>query len=70
MAKVESYDEASLQHAINDVTNSGMSKHQAAKLHGVPRSTLQNWLQGCLPRSQAHEQQQRLSKTSEDILVQ
>ena len=47
-----------------------MSKHQAAKFHGVPRSTLYNRLHGCLLRSEAHEQQQKLSKAFEDILVQ
>ena len=64
------YDEATLQHAINDVINNSMSKHKAAKFHGVPCSTLYNRLHGCLPRSEAHEQQPKLSKAFEDILVQ
>jgi hypothetical protein len=62
--------ELSIQSAIRDL-ESGVytSQRAAAKAWGVPRSTLQDRLDGRQPRAIAHQHQQRLSLEQEEFLV-
>ena len=62
------YTEESIQQALAAV-RAGALKHQAAKLYGIPRSTLINRLRGSVTRKQANSDQQALSKDQEDHLV-
>jgi hypothetical protein len=63
------YTEEDVQRALNAVAN-GMSQKKAGLEFGVPRSTLQNRMNGTLSRQEAHEPQQRLSTVQEDRLTQ
>jgi hypothetical protein len=47
----------------------GNSIHRAAKLYGIPRSTLQSRVHGSVTRKQANSDQQALSKEQESHLV-
>jgi hypothetical protein len=62
--------ELSIQSAIRDL-ESGVytSQRAAAKAWGVPRSTLQDRLDGRQPRAIAHQHEQRLSPEQEEFLV-
>jgi hypothetical protein len=62
--------EHAIQSAIRDI-NSGVytSQRAAAKAWGVPRSTLQNRIDGRLPRTIARQHQQRSSPEQEEFLV-
>ena len=62
------YTEESIQLALGAV-QAGVSKHQAAKTYGIPRSTLQHRVHGGVTRKQANSDQQALSKEQEDHLV-
>jgi hypothetical protein len=43
---------------------------QAGLQYGIPRSTIQDRINGKLPKSEAHQFQQRLSLVQEDRLMQ
>jgi hypothetical protein len=62
--------ELAIQSAIRDL-NSGVftSQRKAAQAYGVPRSTLQERLQGRQPNVIAHQHQQRLTPEQERFLV-
>ena len=66
---VLNYTEEAIQRALNAVAN-GMSQKKAGLEFGVPRSTLQNRINGILSRQEAHEHEQRLSPVQEDHLTQ
>ena len=63
------YTEEDVQRALNAVAN-GMSQKKAGLEFGVPRSTIQNRINGTLSRQEAHEPQQRLSTVQEHRLTQ
>ena len=58
------YTENSLQNAIQDCT-SGTNVAASARRWGIPRSTLQNRLNGTTTHAEAKEQFQRLTRTQE-----
>lgn len=62
--------ELALQSAIDDL-RAGVftSQRKAAKAHGVPRSTLQERINGRQPSAIAHSSQQRLTPEQEAFLV-
>ncbi|USP74411.1 hypothetical protein yc1106_01685 [Curvularia clavata] len=62
--------ELAIQSAIRDL-NSGVftSQRKAAQAYGIPRSTLQERLQGRQPNATAHQHQQRLTPEQEHFLV-
>jgi transposase len=62
--------ELAIQSAICDL-NAGVftSQRKAAKAYGVPRSTLQERINGRQPNAIAHQQQQRLTPEQERFLV-
>ena len=62
--------ETAIQSAIADL-NSGVEKSQRAvcKKWGVPRSSLQERLNGRVPNAIAHHHQQRLTPEQEEFLV-
>jgi hypothetical protein len=62
--------ELAIQSAINDL-NSGVftSQRKAAQAWGVPRSTLQERINGRQPNATAHSNQQRLTPEQEHFLV-
>ena len=62
------YTEESMQQALAAV-RAGVSKHRAARLYGIPRSTLLGRLRGSVTREQANADQQALSKQQEVHLV-
>ena len=66
MAK-KSYVEQDLQLAISDVHN-GLSMRKAAKLHGVPTSTIAHRLSGTQNRQTSHQHLQKLSPAQEKSL--
>jgi hypothetical protein len=62
--------ESMLQLALADLESGKYTSiRQAAKAYDVPRSTLADRQHGKLPRSAAHEQQQRLTPTQEEFLT-
>ena len=63
--------EQAVQLAINDL-NAGVyaSQRAAAKVYGIPRSTLQGRLKGATNSALSHQHQQRLTPLQEDFLVQ
>ena len=62
------YTEDDMQKALAAV-RSGASRHEAARLHGIPRSTLISRLRGRVTRDIANTDQQKLSKVQEDHIV-
>ncbi|KAI0569292.1 HTH-psq domain containing protein [Pyrenophora tritici-repentis] len=62
--------EVAYSNAIHDL-NAGVfkSQRQAAKAYGVPRSSLQERINGRQPYAIAHQQQQRLTPEQEAFLV-
>ena len=62
------YTEEDVQRALNAVAN-GMSQIKAGLEFGVPRSTIQNRMNGTLSRQEAHEPQQRLFTVQEGRLT-
>ncbi len=63
-----SYTENDMQNAIAAVLR-GVSRHQAAKEHHVPRSTLIVRLRGAQSRQQANSDRQKLSVAEEASLA-
>ena len=63
------YTEEDIQRALNAVAYR-VSQVQAGLQYGVPRSTIQDQINGKLPKSEAHQFQQRLSLVQEDCLTQ
>jgi hypothetical protein len=64
-----SYTEEDMLKAINLIQN-GQSQVKAAKEASVPRSSLQDRLQGIMPKKEAHTDQQRLGPTVKADLIQ
>jgi hypothetical protein len=62
--------EVAIECAIHDL-QSGVctSVRAAARVYGVPRSTLQDQIQGAQNHSTAHSNQQRLTPEQENCLV-
>jgi 4-hydroxybenzoate polyprenyltransferase len=63
------YSEESIRSAINDVEN-GISQRKAAQRWKIPRTTLQERLNGRTTRKESHEFCQRLSEQQESHLAQ
>ncbi|KAG8743240.1 hypothetical protein FRC10_000241 [Ceratobasidium sp. 414] len=61
--------EEALQLALKDVLEDKMSQRAAAKLHGVPQTTLGDRLRGAQDRQSAHEHEQHLTPTQEKEIV-
>ena len=61
------YTEKDIENALRDIEG-GVSVKHAAQLHGVPRGTLRDRLNGTQPHRLAHFDQQRLSTTQEEHL--
>src|ERR1700710_2361850 len=62
------YTEEDTQRALNAIAN-GMSQKKAGLEFGIPRSTLQNRINGQISRQEAHIPQQRLSIDQEERLA-
>jgi len=62
------YTEEDIQRALNAIAN-GMSQKKAGLEYGVPRSTIQNRINGHISRQEAHIPQQRLSTVQEERLA-
>ena len=63
-----SYTENDLQQAVSAVLG-GVSRHQAAKQWGIPRSTLLGRLRGSNSKEQVNSDRQKLSPTEETSLA-
>ena len=63
-----SYTEEDVQRALADVAN-GKSVRKAGLDWGVPRSTLQERINGRVSRQEANEPSQRLSPVQEQRLI-
>ncbi|KAK1245194.1 hypothetical protein MKX08_004823 [Trichoderma sp. CBMAI-0020] len=63
------YSEDNILSAITDIEN-GISQRKAAARWGIPRSTLQERINGRVTRNKANEHRQRLSRYQETHLVQ
>ena len=63
------YTEDEVNQALDSIAN-GKSTRQASKEYGIPRSTLQDRLQGSQSRATVASSQQKLSQTQENHLVQ
>ncbi|KAJ2898372.1 hypothetical protein MKZ38_003963 [Zalerion maritima] len=64
------YTEDSVVDAILDITDNGLSQHQAAQKHGIPQSTLSTRLNGQGARNDQIQPGSLLSKNQERQLVQ
>ena len=62
------YTEEDVQCALRDMAN-GKSERKASLDWGVPRSTIQQRIQGCLSRAEAHAHEQRLASVQEQRLT-
>ena len=62
------YTEKDIQNAIQDI-EAGLSQRQAARVNGVPRSTLGTRIEGITTRLEAHEHKQKLAPGQEKYLV-
>jgi hypothetical protein len=62
------YTEADIQNALADIAN-GIAKATAGMRHGVPRTTLRDWISGSQQHRTAHSNMQRLSPEQEKHLT-
>jgi hypothetical protein len=62
------YTEDDVQYTLRDIAN-GKSERKASLDWGVPRSTIQQRILGCLPRTEAHIYKQRLASVQEQRLT-
>ncbi|KAH7000808.1 hypothetical protein EDB80DRAFT_724492 [Ilyonectria destructans] len=61
-SSMATYTKNEVDRALESIEK-GQSIQTAARIWGVPRSTLQNPIRGCQPRDLAFTSQQRLSQT-------
>ena len=64
-----SYSEDDMRQAIEEVESGTFSVRTAAKRHGVPRTSLQNRLNGSMPANEAHHPERKLSQAQEEALA-
>jgi hypothetical protein len=63
------YTEDDVIEAMLDVTDNGLSQHEAAQKHGMPQTTLSDRLRGIPPKPEVTHPAQLLSKSQETRLV-
>jgi hypothetical protein len=63
------YTEDDVIEAMLDVTDNGLSQHEAAQKHGMPQTTLSDRLRGIPPEPEVTHPSQLLSKSQEIRLV-
>ncbi|RKK81113.1 hypothetical protein BFJ71_g15730 [Fusarium oxysporum] len=63
------YTEDDVIEAMLDVTDNGLSQHEAAQKHGMPQTTLSDRLRGIPPKPEVIHPAQLLSKSQETRLV-
>ncbi|RYC77805.1 hypothetical protein BFJ63_vAg19321 [Fusarium oxysporum f. sp. narcissi] len=63
------YTEDDVIKAMLDVTDNGLSQHEAAQKHGMPQTTLSDRLRGIPPKSEVTHPSRLLSKSQEARLI-
>ncbi|KAF6524736.1 hypothetical protein HZS61_010531 [Fusarium oxysporum f. sp. conglutinans] len=63
------YTEDDVIEAILDVTDNGLSQHEAAQKHGMPQTALSDRLRGIPPKSEVTHPSRLLSKSQEARLI-
>ncbi|KAM5528247.1 transposase [Fusarium oxysporum f. sp. phaseoli] len=63
------YTEDDVIEAMLDVTDNGLSQHEAAQKHGMPQTTLSDRLRGIPPKSEVTHPSRLLSKSQEARLI-
>ncbi|KAL9572016.1 hypothetical protein ACKAV7_003848 [Fusarium commune] len=63
------YTEDNVIEAMLDVTDNGLSQHEAAQKHGMPQTTLSDRLRGIPPKSEVIHPGRLLSKSQEARLI-
>src|SRR6185312_6867683 len=65
----EPYTEEDIVRAIFDITENGISQHQAAEKYGIPQQTISSRFQGQTALDNQIQPGRHLSKNQEDKLV-